>query len=317
MKRLLYLTMFLGMGLSLFGQSKVGTAGMMFLDVTPSARAAGMGTAFVAVANDASALYYNPAGIAWMSNKGSVASMVKLPADINIAYGGFVFPLSNIMGNVGISFTSLYMNWMKETVPGLNDTAGTQAGWTGNYFTSSAYALQLTYAKKFTDKFSSGVNLKFVSSTLYPGYSTYVVSGDVGTFYDTKVKTLKIGMIMSNFGSEAEYVSESFPLPMSFRVGISAMPYYTGNIKTIVDVEVEHPNHNFQRVNIGTETNVNNILFLRMGYRIADTDFFAETWSAGFGIKLPIGAGNISIDAAYTDMGDLSNYTRYTVNFNF
>lgn len=316
MKRLLYLTMFLGMGVCLFGQSKVGTAGMMFLDVSTSARAAGMGTAFVAVADDASALYYNPAGIAWMSNKGSIVSVVKLPANINISYGGIVLPLGDIMGTMGISFTSLNMDWMKVTVPGRNDTAGTQAGWTGDYFSPSAYAVQLTYAKKFTDRFSSGVNLKFVSSTLFPGYSTYVASGDVGTFYDTRVKTLKIGMIMSNFGSEAKYVSESFPLPMSFKVGVSAMPYYTKNIKTLVDIEIEHPNHNFQRVNIGSETNINNILFLRMGYRIADTDFFAETWSAGFGVKLPMGAGSISIDGAYTDLGDL-NFTRLTVNFNF
>jgi len=307
------------MGLSIFGQSKVGTAGMMFLDVGPSARAAGMGTAFVAIADDASALYYNPAGVAWIPT-GFIATTVRLPANINIAYGGVVYPISDVLGRMGISFTQLYMDYMKETAPGrtnYNDSAGTNAGRTGNWFTSRAYSFQLTYAKKFTDRFSSGVNLKFTSSTLYPGYSTYVISGDVGTFYDTRVKTLKIGMIMSNFGSEATYISESFPLPMSFKVGISAMPYYTDNIKTQIDVEIEHPNHNYQRVNIGTETNINNILFLRMGYKIANQDFFTERWSAGFGVRLPMGTGNISIDAAYTDMGDLTNFTRYTVNFNF
>jgi len=50
--------------ITLLGQSKVGTAGFQFLKIAPSARGAALGSAFSAIADDASALYYNPAGIA-------------------------------------------------------------------------------------------------------------------------------------------------------------------------------------------------------------------------------------------------------------
>jgi len=48
--------------------SKVGTTAAPFLSIEVGSRAIGMGGAFVALANDASALYWNPAGLARMGN---------------------------------------------------------------------------------------------------------------------------------------------------------------------------------------------------------------------------------------------------------
>ncbi|OQX91238.1 MAG: hypothetical protein B6D58_08650, partial [candidate division Zixibacteria bacterium 4484_95] len=86
-----------------FGQAKVGTAGAQFLEIGISARAIGMGEAFLGVANDASALYYNPAGIALLEQKELMATHIEYPADIQYEFLGFVLPTPQWYGNVGIA----------------------------------------------------------------------------------------------------------------------------------------------------------------------------------------------------------------------
>ena len=47
----------------LFSQTNVATTGASFLEIGSGAKSLSMGSAFVSVANDVSALYWNPAGI--------------------------------------------------------------------------------------------------------------------------------------------------------------------------------------------------------------------------------------------------------------
>ena len=91
MKKLLYII--LGVLLAAatgFGQfAKVGTSGLQFMDIPVSARAVGMGNTFIAVANDASTLFINPAGMENIAGGEVYASYVKWPADINLnAFAG-------------------------------------------------------------------------------------------------------------------------------------------------------------------------------------------------------------------------------------
>ena len=51
---------------NLFAQSE---ATVQFLLITPGARATGMGEAFVSIADDATATYWNPAGLAFQSQR--------------------------------------------------------------------------------------------------------------------------------------------------------------------------------------------------------------------------------------------------------
>jgi hypothetical protein len=79
--RILWMPLLLLLPGLLYGQAKVGTAGAQFLELGVSARAVAMGEAFVAVANDATAVYYNPAGLTqcsriWSTRRGSVMSLV-------------------------------------------------------------------------------------------------------------------------------------------------------------------------------------------------------------------------------------------------
>jgi hypothetical protein len=311
----------------LFAQSKVGTAGFQFLEIAPSARGAAMGSAFSAISNDASALYYNPAGIAYIRNYELITNGIQYPAGIRLAYAGFVVPISPLIGNVGVSFTSLFLDEaMKVTEPMLG---GQYGNWTGEYFLCYQYAGQLTYAKALTDKFSAGLSLRFIRSTLddRDNTSSQAIGADIGTLYDTQFRSIKLAIVITNFGPDAAYKSydaddpavenydhESFPLPMAFRIGISAVPLDAKPHKVILDIEGEHPNHNYERAYVGMEYGFNEMLFLRGGYKIGHD---VETWSAGGGVYIPAAIAKLKLDFAYTDYSYLKDVKRVSVGLLF
>ena len=296
--------------ISVLGQSKVGTAGMVFLDIAPSARVAGMGGAFVAIANDASALYYNPAGVAWLNSKQFVATHTNYPADIKHDYLAYVHPISPLMGVIGISATVLWMDDMKVMS---TTRAGTEGNWTGEYFTYTDYVGQITYSKKLTEKFSTGINLKVIRS-FAELEELMTIAGDVGTLYDTQYKSLKIGMCISNFGPDLKYIRESFPLPMNFKVGISAVPYHEPPHRLIVDFEGSHPNHNEEQAMLGGEYSFSDLFFLRAGYKF---NYDAETWAAGAGFKFKVSSIGLNLDYGYTDFGFLTQMHRVSLGMSF
>ncbi len=313
--------------ISLFGQSKVGTAGFQFLKIAPSARGAAMSSAFSAIADDASALFYNPAGIALLKNYELITNGIKYPAGINLGYAGVVVPISPLFGNIGFSFTSLFLDEaMQVTEPMIG---GEHGNWTGEYFLCYQYAGQISYAKSLTDRFSVGVNLRYVFSTLDDRDNTKSqgMGADVGTLYDTQFRSIKLGIVIANFGPDAayksfdatdpsveEYEHESFPLPMSFRVAISGVPFSSGPNRVLIDIEGEHPNDNYERAYAGLEYSFNDMFFLRGGYKIG-TD--AEKWSAGGGIHLPIAVAKLNVEAAYSDYSYLTNVKRISVSLVF
>jgi len=296
--------------ISALGQSKVGTAGMLFLDISPSARVAGTAGAFVAIADDASALYYNPAGAAWLEGKQLVATHTEYVADIKHEYIAYVHPISPLIGVVGVSVTMLWMESMKVTVP---TRSGSEGNWTGEYFTYTDYAAQGSYSKKLTEKSSTGVNLKFIRS-FAENEEVMTIAGDIGTLYDTHYRSLKIGMCIANFGPDMKYIRESFPLPMVFRVGISAVPYDEPPHRLIFDAEGSHPNHNEEQATVGAEYSFNDMFFLRGGYKI---NYDAEKWSVGAGFKFSVANMGLGLDYGYSDFGFLTDMHRASLAMRF
>jgi hypothetical protein len=140
------------------GSQRAGTAAAQFLKIGVGGRAVGMGETFIAVANDASALYWNPAGMAQFEDNQLILSHVDWPVDIKHEFVGYVHHLSSINA-IGVSFTSLHMEDMEET------TEFAPTG-TGNFFTFRDIAIGLSYARRMTDKFSFGTTVKYIEETL-------------------------------------------------------------------------------------------------------------------------------------------------------
>ena len=159
-------------------QAKVGTTGAQFLEIGVSARAMGMAEAFTAVADDITAVYYNPAGLVSLYGREATFTLINLPADINYSFSAVGFPLESIGGVLGVSFYHLNSGDMTER----DYNNGTFIG-TGRTFSWKDYALSVSYGKYLTDRFSIGFSVKYIGQFAHD-YSASGWSADVGTNYD-------------------------------------------------------------------------------------------------------------------------------------
>lgn len=270
---------------------KVAQSGAQFLKIGVGARATGMGEAFIAVADDANALYWNPAGLVNINGKAVTATYTKWIADINHAYVGYAqyFPG---LGTFGVSFLSLSYGDMDVTRVGV--------GKTGETFGASDFMAGLSYSRRLTDKFSVGGTLKLLNSYI-ADESTSGWAADVGTLYDTGFRTIRLGMVIQNFGPDQKFISEEYPLPITFKAGVAMDVLTKTNHNLTTSIEMRHPNDNSETVQMGGEYWFNNMIATRLGYKY---NYDADGLTAGFGVRLGFGANKFEFDYAYTDMGE-------------
>ncbi len=294
-----------------FGQAKVGTSGAQFLEIGISARAVGMGEAFIGLVDDASAVYYNPAGLTQLESREVVLTHIDYPADINYEFLGLAYPTPQIGGVCGLAFYMLDAGDMERREPlkpGIGDIAIT-----GETFSAKDYALTLSYARNLTDRFSIGVTFKYLNEL----YEEEMASGwgmDVGTLYRTGFRKFKIAMVLSNFGPDLKFIQEDCPLPINFKFGGSMEVFSREEHQAIFNLEGSHPSDNLEKYNAGLEYWYKDMFALRIGQKFEnDTGGF----SAGGGIKFVLGNHTLKLDYGYHDFGFLQNVHRFSLGFNF
>ncbi len=288
---------------------KVGTFDGQFLKIGVGARGAAMGGAFVAVADDATSLFWNAAGIARIDADKSELSLnhANWPAELSFDQVGYVFHVKKIPGAFGVHARALSMQPMEITT-------AYQPNGTGETFDAGMMAFGVSYARSFTDKFSAGVTGNLVHEGL-ADLSEQSMSFDVGTLYDVGVVGMKIGMAISNIGSEMQFIDRSARIPSIFRVGTSATLLQSSDQKLIGAFEFSHPPDNSERMNFGAEYSFRKYLFLRGGYNV---NYDTEGLAGGVGLHIPVSvAGKADIDYAYTDMKELGAAHRFSLRFLF
>ncbi len=322
MKRLsLFLLLTASLGFAQF--AKVGTAGAKFLSIGVSPRGMGMGEAYVAVANDPSAVFWNPAGIANTNGRQVYFGYTNWLVDTKVPSIVFIMPL-DAYSRIGVFVNGLYSDGFVETK--LDPTGVTV---TGEEFSYSALEGGVTYAKYFTDKFAAGVNVKAIYED-YGGYSNALgVAMDAGTYFNTGWKSLRIAMSLQHLGTEMKpkgtyklYVLKgssleteerefkSYNLPMIFRLG-AAMELIENELhKLTLAFEATHPNDNLETYAIGAEYTLINKLSLRGGYC-----FNRDEGGLSFGVGVK--TSNITLDYSFSDFGELPDIHRIGINLAF
>ncbi len=310
------------------GGQRVGTSVFTFLKIGVSARAVGMGEAVVALDQNASSIYYNPGIIAQLEPIELSASHIQWPAEI--AYDFFAIT-KNIYKRhyLGLTAGILHMEPMQET------TEYNPHG-TGNYFTFQNTVLGLTYGVRMTDRFSFGITGKWVREDL-AGTNMDDILLDLGTFYWTGFKSLRFSASLSHFGSQAKpdgtYLKkvinsdtgeehwinsnyESFSPPTIFRVGAAMDVLQKDNYIVTSSIQLNHPVDNAENVSAGIEYTLRELLYLRGGVHLTESDDFEKQFSFGAGLRIPLGAYYLSVDYAYTNFLHLSDPNRITIGLN-
>jgi len=310
---------------SSYGVERVGTTAYQFLKLNVGVRGVGMGNALVAGADDATAMFWNPSGLGWMENREVALSHVNLPADINYDLVALAWPVGDL-GVFGLQMGVLHMDDMEVR------TAETPEG-TGELFTASDIQVGLSFSRMVTDRFVFGVTGKFIREELAE-YMSENFTIDAGLQYQTGFRSLRMGMVMQNYGPDGlfdgnfvdyrqsagttgEAVERDFVetiQPLAFKAGVvadlesMAGMDMGGNASGLVALQFEHPSDNTERVNSGLEL-LYGPLALRAGYNFNyDSDGFA----IGFGIKQKISGKALKFDYAYADMGDMTDTSSFS-----
>jgi len=283
--------------------AKVGTFGAQFLKLGVSARATAMGSAYTAVADNAEAVYWNPAGI--VNVRGSELSLhqTQWPADIKLSYATYVFNPRSVPGTFALSARALWMD------PQVERTAYEQEG-TGRTFDSGMSSLGLTYSRFFTDKFSAGATVHFMHMGLAE-FSVNSALADMGIIYRIGIRGMKIGMSILSLGPEVTFDERPARMPTSFKVGFAFEPVRVGASRLIASSEFQHPVDNVERANFGLEYNYSNNMYLRGGYNM---NYDSEEFAAGGGIRVDTGRRSyIGLDYSWVDMQALGYVHRVSV----
>jgi long-subunit fatty acid transport protein len=315
--------------------TKVGTTGAKFLNIPVGARAYGMGGAFVAVANDASALYWNPAGIARLAQNEALFGHASWLADMSFNYVGVVLPMGDI-GVAGVSFASLTMADMERTTE-------EQPDGTGEFFSAGSFAVAGTYAHALTDWFSIGGSVKYVNEHIWNS-SADALAIDVGTLFTTPFTGVKFGAGISNFGQKlqisgddllitkdissnngnnpnipGELSTDKVDMPLALRIGFSYEPLSTDDQQLLLVADAMHPNDNSESISVGGEYSVyKRMLAVRVGYRnlgVKDSD---ERLTLGGGINASLeGNINLRFDYGYEMFGRLPNVHQFAIGIRY
>ncbi len=303
---------------------KVAQTGLQFLKVDMSPRSAAMGGANSMVAYDASALFSNPAGMALMTSQADAfVSQISWIADISYNAGGAAFTAGNI-GTFGINFISadygeIQGTRVESSERGYELTQKLDVG---------AYAVGLGYARKLTNKFSVGGHINYVGqhlgqSVLEEGEDPKEnrVSGlayDFGTIFYPGLQSVRFGMSIRNFSPEFKYETETFQLPLTFRIGLAVdvLDFLGGmeNHSLLLNVDALHPRDYTERIHIGSEYMFSNLLALRAGYK---TNYDEEGLSLGFGVNYEISGIGLRVDYAYSAFGVFNSVSRIGIGASF
>lgn len=195
-----------------------GTSAFQFLQLGVGARPSAMGEAFAGVAGDVSSVYWNPAGLAAL-DRGELSVSHALWLE-DITYSSLAGGLPVNGGTVGASFNVLNTGAIDKA-----DNTGLRLG--DSYNMAEVMAL-LSYARQF-GALALGANLKFISSRIEEE-TAQSVAADLGAIYgglSVRGRRLNLGLAVQNLGPKAEYVSETFSLPVTVRAG-AALEAYKG-----------------------------------------------------------------------------------------
>lgn len=226
-----------------------GESAVPFLLIAPNARADAMGEAGTGLADDASANFWNPAGLSFLPGQEiSLTHSAWLPqfqqSDLFYDYLAYRNYIDDIGGTFGASITYLSLGEFSETSADGPEVINT--------FRAYEMAATVGYSTRVTDDLGIGINLRYIHSSLAPfnvqgqdrkGVAS-TVSFDIATLWRPRNlgdigNRFSVGVNLSNLGPKLTYIDadQADPLPTQLRlgIGIDVLKSQYNNVTAIVD----------------------------------------------------------------------------------
>jgi hypothetical protein len=254
--------------------TRVGTTIASFLEYGYGSAGIALGDAYVSMTDDISAIYWNPAGLAFM--KQSEVQFIHQPwlVDISSTFAAVGLALPDV-GTVALGFIHAGYGDMDVTTLDMQDGTGEQ-------FSADDYAVSLAYSRALTDWFSFGAAAKYITSKIWHMEAS-AFALDMGVIVktpffaqdDDRNRGLRIGMSISNYGTRMQYDGQDlinpidilpydngnykdapgkfslseWELPLIFRIGVSYDYHLFENNTLTLSTDALHPNNSAEYVN--------------------------------------------------------------------
>jgi hypothetical protein len=306
-----------------FGPSQAGTSGAAFLTEGADARAAGMGNAVGASADDASGVYWNPADLAGLHYRDATFTHTASYQNTFYDFLAYAQPIE-VRGGTGrerdlapdqlgtIAVSIQYQNAGK-----LAEVDNTGAP-TGGSFTPQDFAATIGWGAELLRGLDAGVSVKYVSSQIEQSAATG--AADFGARWRVQIPGTEIGYALSaaarNIGAPLKFYNQSDPLPMIITIGQALHPIHS----VTVDVDVNLPRDASPYVSCGAEWRApmteGVTAALRAGYdgRLSSGDLGGTT---GITFGGGLGFRRFGFDYAWTPAGALGNIQKLSLTYRF
>jgi hypothetical protein len=326
MKRILIIIICLVGSQFSFGQfNKAGRTTFQFLKIGNGARQVALGEASIASVQDVNSVFWNPGAITGIDGAEASFSYNSWIADLKVLSGAVGYNIDGI-ATVAVNYISLDYGDIPEA--GVTSVSGGTDTRTGSFFSGNDLSVGLGIAKMFTDKLSIGVNIKYMREELFI-YSSSLWGFDVGSFYNTGWRGVRLAMSAQNFSTQARFLEtkeeeqQSYEIPLVYRLGVSidllgGEDLFLGGDPSqhviTLNADAIHTNDYKERLHLGLEYKFYDMFYLRGGYRL---NYEEGNLSFGAGVSYEIDNLFLKFDYAYVSYDFLQSPHRFTVSLGF
>lgn len=283
-------------------QGQVGRTGLAFLKMGVGARAAGMGGAYTAITDDATALYWNPAGMTAMVGRDAAFVHTQWFQGISHEFIGGIY--SNGTTAVGIGFAIMSVDGIERRaeIPTLQPLT-----------TFSAYdvAFSASIARRVTPNLTLGITTKAITEKILFN-SASGMAFDLGVQYETSYEGLNVAAVIRNLGPSFSFIQEKFSLPREVRLGVGYVPSHeTLQRNLLLSADLSKYRNDPTRLSLGAEYSHQARFAATAGYQARQSE---AGLSAGLGFRMP----KYRLDYAFVPFGaGLGNTHRFALGYRF
>ncbi|MEK7721709.1 MAG: PorV/PorQ family protein [Elusimicrobiota bacterium] len=292
-----------------------GATSASFLKLGVGARAVAMGGAFTGVAGDPYAIYWNPAGLAYLEDEKNLSFFHnEYFQGLGQEFLSYSVPAKRA-GAWGLGLNYFYTAKDLERRSGLNESdplnpVSPVEGKFGAY----DLALSAAYGRELRRDLALGATVKVIRQSI-DKESGSSVALDIGLLhnFNWRGSGYTAGLTVQNLGPGIKFVSKRYVLPLTFKAGLSRRLSDSGGL---ISFEADKPIDNYPSFILGVEYPLTGRMALRSGYRYRLYGNELGAWS-GFSAGAGVVFDRLSLDYAFTPFGVLGNSHRFSINLRF
>ena len=307
-------------------ENRVGTAGAPELLIPVGSRGTALGGAVVANSYGVDAIFWNPAGLAWLEGTEAMASRLPYIADIDVTYF--------VIGKQIEDFGTIALSAKVVSVGEIEETTELFPNGTGSIFEPTMAVIGLTFAKAVTTQVNFGVTGRYIREDIFEVTATGL-SFDFGFTYEPRVYGLTLGLAIRNYGPDISFSGSGFErldannrpvassdagseLPTSIDIGLALNIMNQELSQATLSGNFRSNNVSNDNWNGGIEYVYDERYSLRAGYLYSNQEQYLYGFSLGAGVAVDLGGdARLTFEYSWTETDVFDDNQHFTVKASF